>query len=165
MSTADELLSGFVFDPRLAWWEAERHVPCWGDTLPVQIAAPAGGPSPRQVAVVRAALTFPGDLRAAAEPALFEYYKREVEGTTGYVEGGVDVTAQRAPQLQNPSEVWGLLHDFRIYIPSLREGRSEIILELHAECSWDEDHGLCVLFRDWQAALVAGQMDCRGESA
>jgi hypothetical protein len=162
MSTDEELLRDFLFEPGLDWWEAERHVPCWGGSLPVRIAAPAAGPSARQIAVLRALLSHPGNVRGEVKRAVFDHYKAEVEGTWGYTEKGVDVTDLRAPRLQAPAEIWKLLRTFSVFIPALREGRTEIVFEIHLECSWDADHGLCVLFRDWRAAEVAGQTDCQG---
>jgi hypothetical protein len=105
MSTPEALLRGFTFEPGLDQWEAERQAPGWGGTLPVRIAAPAAGPSPRQVEVLRALLARPGDFRGEVEQAVFGYYKRHVEGTTGYFERGADVTALRAPGLRGPAEV------------------------------------------------------------
>jgi hypothetical protein len=102
MSTPEELLRGFTFEPGLDQWETERQVPCWGGTLPVRIAAPAGGPSPQQVEVLRAVLARPGDLRGEVEQAVFGYYKQNVEETTGYFERGADVTALRAADLHRP---------------------------------------------------------------
>ena len=58
--------------------------------------------------------------------------------------------------------MWRLLGSFSIFIPTLRADGSGIVFEVHLECSWDRDHGLCVLFRDWVAESVAGQTDCRG---
>jgi hypothetical protein len=162
MATSENSLHGFVFEPGLEMWEGERLVPFWGNAIPIRIAAPATGPSRRQREILAAILNYQGDLHSRIEEAVFAHYKQHVEGTTGYFERGVDVTAQRAPTLQRADEVWGLLSDRAIYIPAFRAEGSELVFELHMDCSWDKDHGLCVLIRAWQVAKVAGQMDCKG---
>jgi hypothetical protein len=162
--TADEdLLRGFAFEPGLDQWEAERHVPGWGGVLPVRIAAPSSGPSALQREVLRAVLASPHDFREEFARAVFDHYKAAVEGTFGYTEKGIDVTALRAPRLGEPAQIWQLLHGFALFLPALREGGTDIVFEIHLDCSWDADHGLCVLFRNGRAVTVAGQMDCRGD--
>src|SRR4051794_13858983 len=99
-------------------WEAELFVPFWGGTMPVRIAAPAGGPSRQQSQILGAILSYQGDLRSQIEMGLFAHYKQKVEGTKGYFERGVDVTAQRAPKLHASAEVWGLLSAMGVYVPA-----------------------------------------------
>src|SRR4051812_31322154 len=122
MNPDEALLQGFTFEPGLDHWEGERHVPCWGGLLPITIAAPAAGPSARQREVLRALLAHPGDLRGEVERAVFDHYRREVEGTTGYVERGADVTAEQAPRLRHPHGVWRLLHTFSVFVPASPPG-------------------------------------------
>ena len=89
-------MAEFAFEPGLEQWDAEREVPGWSGILPIRIEAPASGPSRRQMDVLQAILAYPGDLRSEAERLIFDHYKRDVEGTTGYTERGIDVTHLRA---------------------------------------------------------------------
>jgi hypothetical protein len=162
MIDIEGVLRSFAFEPGLDMWEAEVFVPFWGGPIPVRIAAPAGGPSRRQAQILEAILSYQGDLRSQIEESLFAYYKQKVEGTAGYFERGVDVTAQRAPKLHGSGEVWGLLSAIAVYIPACSAAANEAVFELHMDCSWDADHGLCVRIRDWRVAKIAGQMDCKG---
>lgn len=154
MSEADNLLAGFRFTPGLDWWEAELFVPLWGDTLPVRLAAPAAGPSPRQVDTLRAVLDQPTSLRAAVGEALRAYYMDEW--------GCVTPSLGEAPPLHSADEVWPAMSGFAIFIPDFRSPAGPVAFEVHMDSRWDEDHGLCVLIRDWAVLRVDGQTDCRG---
>ncbi len=162
MSDIESALRSFAFEPGLDMWEAEAFVPFWGGPVPVRSAAPAGGPPRGQSQIPGAILTYQGDLRSRIEESLFAYYKQKVEGTAGCFERGVDGTAQRAPKLHGPGEVWGLPSAIAVYIPACSAAENEAVFELHMDCSRDADHGLCVLTRDWRVAKIAGQMDCKG---
>jgi hypothetical protein len=162
MAPSEQAPDGFLFEPGLGLWEGERFVPSWGGNLPVGMAAPAAGPSRRQRDVLEALLAYQGDLRGRVEEAVYAHYERHVEGTTGYFERGVDVTARRAPALRQANEVWALLSAPAVYIPAFRAGGTEVVFELHMDCAWDADHGLCVLIRGWRVVKVAGQSDCKG---
>src|SRR2546421_12900923 len=100
MVNFDDVLRCFSYEPGLDLWEAELFVPFWGEAVPVRIAAPAAGPSRHQADILGEILNYQDDLRSRVEGGLFAYYKQKVEGTTGYFERGVDVTAQRAPRLE-----------------------------------------------------------------
>jgi hypothetical protein len=152
--SADDPLADFTFEPIIDWWEAELHVPLWGDRLTVRIAAPAGGPSPRQVATLRAVLGHRGDLRGAVAEALLAYYRDEW--------GCCTPSLGDAPELPSAEEVWPNVSSIELFIPAFRSEAGGVAFEFHMDTRWDEDHGLCVLFRDWSAVRVAGQTDCRG---
>jgi hypothetical protein len=154
MSSADDLLAPFVFEAALGLWEAELFVPLWGGRLPVWLDAPAAGPSARQVATLRAVLAYPESLRGPIAEALLAHYRDDW--------GCVTPSLGRAPALQSADEVWPAMSDFTLYIPAFRSEAGGAAFEVHMSSRWDEDHGLCVLLRDWAVVRVAGQMDCRG---
>jgi hypothetical protein len=52
-----------------------------------------------------------------------------------------------------------------LYIPAFRSEVGPVAFEVHLESQWDQDHGLCVLIRDWAVVRVAGQTDCQGADA
>jgi hypothetical protein len=155
MSKANHPLTRFVFTPRLDWWEAELLVPMWGGQLPVQIAAPATGPSDRQVETLRAILRHPGDLRGIVAEALLGLYRDEW--------GDVTRSLVQAPELRSADEVWTAMSRFALYIPAFESAAGGVVFEVHMESHWDVDHGLCVLIQDWSVVRVAGQTDCRGD--
>ena len=155
MSSAHDPLTRFIFTPGLDWWEAELPVPLWGGQLPIQIAAPATGPSPRQVETLRAILGYPGDLRGTVAEALLALYRDEW--------GGVTPSLGQAPELRSADEVWAAMSQFALYIPAFKSAAGGVVFEVHMETKWDVDHGLCVLIRDWAVVRVAGQTDCRGD--
>jgi len=157
MSSADDPLAPFVFDAALGWWEADLPVPLWGGQLSVLLDAPAAGPSARQVATLRAVLAYPESLRGPIGEALLAHYRDEW--------GCVTPSLGPAPTLQSADEVWAAMSGFALYIPAFRSEVGPVAFEVHMDSQWDEDHGLCVLIRDWAVARVAGQMDCHGADA
>ena len=157
MSSADDPLAPFVFNPALGWWEAELPVPLWGGRLPVLLDAPAAGPSARQVATLRAVLAYPQSLRGPVGEALLAHYRDEW--------GCVTPSLGPAPPLRSADEVWEAMSAFTLYIPAFRSEVGGVAFEVHMDSRWDEDHGLCVLIRDWAVVRVAGQTDCHGADA
>jgi hypothetical protein len=149
------LLQSFTFEPRLDLWSGELNVPWWAGTLPARFEAPATGPSAEQAVIAAALIAYQGDVRAEMERAVFEHY----EDVLAYLDPR-DVREPNTPKLGGPQEIWRLLRDFEIFIPP--RSKPGLVFEMHLECSWDRDHGLCVLFREWIAVAVAGQMDCGG---
>ena len=157
MSSTEDLLTPFVFDAALGWWEAELPVPLWGSRLPVLLDGSAAGPSPRQVAALRAVLAYPESLRGPIGEALLAHYRDDW--------GCVTPSLGPAPTLQSADEVWAAMSGFALYIPAFRSEVGPVAFEVHMDSQWDEDHGLCVLIRDWAVARVAGQTDCHGADA
>jgi hypothetical protein len=158
MSSIDNPLAAFVYDSALGWWEAELPVPLWGGQLPVRLDDPTGaGPSARQVETRQALLTYPDDLRPVVGEALLAHYRDEW--------GGVTPSLGRGPELRSADEVWPAMSSVALYIPAFRSATGGVVFEVHLDSRWDEDHGLCVLLRDWAVVRVAGQTDCRGEDA
>ena len=149
-------LSAFTFEPGLSWWEAELPVPSWGGPLPVAIAAPAEGPSPRQVETLRAVLAHTGDLRPPLAEALLAFYRDEW--------GCCTPSLGDAPELHSADEVWPNVSSVSLFIPAFRSQTGPVAFEFHMDSRWDEDHGLCVLFRDWAVLRVGGGGDCHGEN-
>src|ERR1700731_3153708 len=104
MSSADDPLAPFVFDPALGWWEAELLVPLWAGWLPVLLDAPAAGPSARQVATLRAVLAYPESLRGPIGEALLAHYRDDW--------GCVAPSLGPVPTLGSADEVWAAMSDF-----------------------------------------------------
>jgi hypothetical protein len=156
MSSTEDLLDPFFYDEALDWWEAELLVPWWGSRLPVILDGSAAGPSPRQVATLQAVLAYPESLRGPIAEALLAHYRDTW--------GCVTPSLGRAPALSSADEVWTALSSFSLFIPEFRSELGGVVFEVHMESTWDEDHGLCVLFRDWAVVRVAGQTDCHGEN-
>jgi hypothetical protein len=149
VAEAASLLRDFEFvDPS---WQGTGLVPFWGCELPVSIYPDDEGITPRQLAVLRAVLSYPGDLRAEFERALFAYYRAKVEGSyCAYDEHARPIPNSGPPELSEPSQVWGLIDEPVVCIHSYFRTATEIEFELSFNCEWDPEHGLGVLYRDWQ---------------
>jgi hypothetical protein len=155
VAEASELLRDFHFvDPT---WEGTAFVPFWRSELDVSINPGDEGITPRQLAALRAVLTYPRDLRPAFERALFAYYRAEVDGTyCSYDEHARPIPGSGPPKLSEPSQVWGLIDEPVVCIPLYFRTLSAIEFELSFNCKWDQEHGLGVLYRDWQPVEFGG---------
>ena len=69
-------------------WCGTAFLPCWRSELDIHIDPDEGGITPRQLSVLRALLSYPQDIRAEFERALFDYYQTDVDGS--YCEYGPD---------------------------------------------------------------------------
>src|SRR5262245_6083910 len=99
---AATLLRDFQFvDPTC---EGPAFVQFWGRELDVSIDPDDGTITPRQLAVLRAILAYPHDLRPEFEQALFAYYQAEVDGSyCSYDEHAQPIAGSAPPKLSEPS--------------------------------------------------------------
>ena len=158
MSGADEaatLLRDFQFvDPT---WEGTAFVPFWGQELDVSVDPDDGAITLRQLAVLRAILAYPRDLRPEFEQALFAYYLADVAGTyCSYDEHAQPIPGSGPPKLTEPSQVWGLIDQPVVCIPWIFRTPSAIEFELSFNCEWDREHGLGVRYRNWRPVKFGG---------
>ncbi len=132
-------------------WEGMAFVPFWGQELDISIDPEDGAITPRQIAVLRAILSYARDLRPEFEQALFAYYKADVEGTyCSYDERARPIPGTGPPELSEPTQVWRLIDEPVVCIPWIFRTPSAIEFELSFNCAWDREHGLGILYRDWQ---------------
>jgi hypothetical protein len=155
VAEAATLLHDFQFvDPT---WYGTAFVPCWGNELEVYISPEESVISARQLAVLRAFLSYPRDLRPEFERALFDYYQAEVDGSyCSYDPQGKPIPGSGPPKLTDPAQVWSLIDGPEVYIPTYFRTESSIEFELSFVCEWDPEHGLGVLYRDWQPVKFGG---------
>ncbi len=141
-------------------WAGTAFVPFWGDTLEVNLdPAGEGRVTPRQLRILRAVLSYPRDLKGEFQRRLFEHYRQHVYGRIEFLdEDDGDVTDQCAPRLEEAGQVWGLIEGPGVFIrPCCRaEDEAAVTFELDFTCSWDEEHGLGVRYRDWEVVRVGG---------
>ena len=155
VTEAAALLRGFHFvDPT---WEGTAFLPFWGSELDVSLSPDEDGFTSRQLAVLREVLSYAQDLRPEFERALFAYYQAKVDGTyCSYDEDARPIPGSGPPKLSEPSRVWGLIDDPVVCIPSYFRTPSAIEFELSFNCEGDQEHGLGVLYRDWQPVEFGG---------
>ena len=149
------LLRGLQFiDPT---WCGVAHVPCWGGELKVHIYPDKDDFTDRQLAVVRALLVYPHDIRPAFERALFDYYQADVYGTfCSYDAGGNPIPDSGPPRLDEPRQVWSLIAGPDVIIHHYFHTRSAVEFELSFTCDWDPEHGLGVRYRGWKPVEFGG---------
>jgi hypothetical protein len=155
VTEAGALLRDFRFiDPT---WCGVAFVPCWGSDLEVHLDPDDDEITPRQLGVLRALLSHPDDIRPEFEQALFAYYQADVEGS--YCICGPDgrpIPGSGPPKLTEPSQVWSLIDGPEVYIKPYFRALDGVEFELSFTCEWDPEHGLGVLYQDWQPAEFGG---------
>ena len=126
-------------------WEGRAFVPSWDRELQVSIRPGDEGITPRQLTVLRAVLGYLQQLRSEFEWALFAYYRADVEGSyCSYDEHGRPIPGSGPPSLSEPSQVWGLIDEPAVCIPSYFRTPSAVEFELSFNCMWDEQLGYCI---------------------
>jgi len=152
---AAELLRDFRFiDPPYC---GTAFVPFWRGELEIYINPDESGITSRQLAVLRAVLSYPHDLRSAFERALFDYYQAEIDDLyCEYDSQGKPIPGSGPPKLSEPSQVWALIEGPDVCIPWLFRTPSAIEFELSFTCEWDPEHGLGVRYRDSQPVEFGG---------
>jgi uncharacterized protein DUF6985 len=150
-------------DPRLrdyhpdgSFWTAVAFVPFWRGELPVWFHTYDKEPTPRQVRIARAVLDYTHDLRGVVERGVFDYYQEHVFGAIDF--GDPEVEQECAPRLAEPGEIWRLIPGAEIWISQFcKQGHEDAVeFTLTFECSWDQEHGLGVKFRDWRIVRFGG---------
>jgi hypothetical protein len=138
------------------FWTAVAYIPFWRGELPVWFLTYEKEPTPRQVRIVQAILDYPHDLRGLVERGVFDYYQAEVFGAIDF--GDPEVEQECAPPLTDPAQIWKLIPGADIWISQFyKEGYEDAVeFKMTFECSWDEEHGLGVKFRDWQIVDFTG---------
>jgi hypothetical protein len=132
-------------------WSGTAFVPCWGSELDIHLTCHDGVLEARQADTVRALLGHTEDLRPGFERALFEYYQEDVDGTyCAYGPDGRPVPGSGPPKLTEPSQVWPLIDGPEVYIKWFFRTPSAVEFELSFNCEWDREHGLGVLYHDFQ---------------
>lgn len=144
-------------------WIARAKVPCWGnESLTIRLPTEEEGAeaSERQLAALAALLAHEGDLRPQFEREVFRYYAGVVYGSFSvFDDEGEDIAEEYAPPLEEPSDVWSLLGQPRIYLNPWVPNPEKVTVELSMECRWDPEHGFGALYEDWELTQLGGDSD------
>lgn len=125
-----------------------------GEYLPVD-----GSPSDQQFEILDSIIQHRGDFMTTLERALFRYYQEFGYGVATIVSNGEDITDRAAPELHSPAEIWKLIRAPHLSIPRLDDAGHNVAFLVMMDCTWDEEHGLCAVVRDWEiAADEVGQI-------
>lgn len=81
----------------------------------------------------------PRTVRNRLETFLYREYQDNIFDTLC---GGLDVT----PPISRPTEIWSLLTQPGIGIPSIEGSSPELLFAVIFECPWDPEHGLSIRF-------------------
>jgi hypothetical protein len=155
IAEAAGLLRDFQFiDPD---WCGTAFVPFWGGELEIHIDPDEDEITRRQLEVLRALLSYPVDIRAEFEHALFDYYQAEVDGTyCSYGPNGKPIPGSGPPKLTKSSQVWSLIDGPSVHIKWYFVTPAAVEFELSFTCEWDPEHGLGVLYQDWRPVDFGG---------
>jgi len=113
---------------------------------------------------MRAVLDYPHDLRELVETSVFDFYKKQVHGTIGFFGSPEEVqkaVEQCVPELTESSQVWKLIRGAEIWISEFYKAEDDGVVEFKMTftCSWDDEHGLGLKFRDWKIVDFGGATD------
>ena len=150
-------------DPRLrdyhckaGFWTGIGYVPFWQGDLAIWFLTYGTEPTPRQVRIVQAVLDYPHDLREMFEHKVFDYYQNHIYGAIDF--GSPEDDQECAPQLAESGQIWRLISGPELWIKQvyLDEHVDAVEFTMAFGCTWDEEHGLGVRFRDWQIVRFGG---------
>lgn len=138
-------------------WTLERHALLGDRAVPIRVefeAGQVGELSPLQRAAIRQALSLPADVLRLSAPVVLQNYEvyREAIGD------------EEMPPLADPIEVWNEVTFSYLFVPPHTDyslGTPSFLLL--AECSWDQEHGLEVRFRNGIADAASQQGDLSWE--
>lgn len=154
VNEAAAMLRNFRFvDPT---WDGTAFVPFWNSDLDISINPIDGAISRRQLKVLRAILDHATDLKQEFERALFDYYQADVDGSYASYDDQGPIPGSGPPKLTKPAQVWKLIDDPVVSIPSYFRTKSAIEFELSFNCEWDREHGLGVRCRNWRPVEFGG---------
>lgn len=160
MPTAREWFEDFTQDE---WsWSGSAWVEFWSARMQVSLdkkisqqnlSAIDGPPADRQFEILDAILDYPGDFVSTLERALFDYYEERAYGVAAiYNRFDEEVTDRFAPKLHSPAEIWRLIRNPYLSIPYLEDDAHNIAFMAIMGCTWDVEHGVCAVVRDWKIA-------------
>jgi len=130
------------------WWECVRHIPYLDATLDVRIDPDQrdGDITDKQRQVYRSIMQLPATTQRLMEGPIFENYLKirdEVEDST-------------MPDIAAATDIWSHLDPRAILIPRHRASKCAYFF-VEAECGWEPEHGLEVLFRGGEVLQVTQQ--------
>ncbi|MEU3643649.1 hypothetical protein AB0E59_09760 [Lentzea sp. NPDC034063] len=128
-------------------------VPVIGVALPFHLDGYTDDPAPDDFhAAIRAFLALDGTALEAAAPGVFDYYRH-----MGEVFGD---ELDDFPRIAGPAEVWNHVSFAGHEVTVQRDhGGGPVYISLEAECEWEVEHGLQVVFRDGARVTKVGPYD------
>ena len=160
MEDLRQLLQGYHHDGD--FWSGLAFVPFWDRELRIWFDTYDPAPTLRQLRILREVLSYRGKLREPFIQALYKFYQENVFGQTGrYHADGILRPNEGVPTISKPDELWQLIPGDELIIDSWHEPGHESAIEfkLRFACSWDEEHGLGVKYRDWMIIDFCGATD------
>lgn len=103
-------------------------------------------------AAIRTFLALDRSALTEAAPAVFEYYRDMAD------EFGDD--EEDFPRITGPGEVWDHVTFDRHQVTVRRNGEGKpVYVSVECECTWEEEHGLQLVFRDGARVTKVGPYD------
>jgi hypothetical protein len=145
--TRPQILRGFK--ESRGYWEGERRLRCWGETVAVWINRAYDDdeePTDRQLELLETILHRDGDLRPEFERLVGKWYKE-------YYEFGPD-----ALQLKRPGDIWKLVEKGETTLVIRADPpRKAVEFYLYPGCDFEPTEGVAVRYRNWKAVWVGYQ--------
>ncbi len=141
-----ELLGELTPDPRVNDWlvSDEIHVNYFPDTpLRFILEDAASDPAPTEfAAAVKNFLGLTLESRAEATPFVFKNYSDFVTLLNDGLDGEFDFV------IDTPDDVWRHVQPSAIYVKRRFYGDKKIYVCITADCDWEEEHGLQIVYRE-----------------
>lgn len=155
----ENLLQNFRIDEGYAW-RGEAYVPCWDDTLTINIIVDEDEDevaTVAQLAMLQFLLAHREDMRPAFLQKALRYYRAQVyRQFVAYGEDEDDISEQLAPRVTAAEQMWPLLEKPTLKLPA-QARRKKPLFALLFECRWDREHGFAARVENGKIARVGQQ--------
>jgi hypothetical protein len=133
-------------------WTAQVFVPMLDTHLPLEISAAKEFPPDEEEYVIwQEFMRDQTGLKGVVEKVIFDYYCRHLDNLR--MRYNREKAEERAPTLQEPSQIWSLLKPSYVYI-ELGHDDEACTLTIVFWAQWDEEHGLDVVFYQDQIGVA-----------
>jgi hypothetical protein len=140
-------------------WSGTIHAPWLGGDVDAMVDAEDSGIVESQYTCVRTACCLSKVTLQKTQRFLFDHYQNEIYGSiAGYADGKEIDFREITPTVANKEQLWALLPDVGLGFPPEHRIADDCFFQLTAECPWDEEHGLAILFdRSGDPIEIGGQ--------
>ncbi len=144
MTDAEMNLDSFQLD---YIWTGKINAPWLGRDLHAFVDAKESGIAESQYACMRTACRLPKSTLEKTKIFLFDRYQAEIYGSIAGYRNGVEIDFHEiTPKVENKEQLWKLLSQIGLSFPAEHRIADHRCFALTAQCVWDEEHGLEILF-------------------
>jgi hypothetical protein len=122
-----------------------------GVALPFTLENLPEDPAPDDfVAAVRSFLSLDARDRERAAPHVFDNYRQVA------LDWGL---SSHVPRIRRSQDIWSAVHPAEIRVSRRHRRDRKVYVQVHAECDWEPEHGLQLVYRDGGALSRVSEQD------